>query len=183
MDSRAETLLIGAVRAQHSTDAAALFERLGARLRSQGIRLAGVRQVNAPRPGSCRCDMTLEDLRDGAVLRISEDRGPEARGCRLDRGALAEASQRVADAIRGGADLVILNKFGKAESEGAGMRDNITLAVEQGTPVLIAVADEHLPHLMEFAGPLAARLSLSGAEIEQWLGAVLPAGAVRPGEA
>ena len=179
MSEEATVPLIGAVLAGHGAEAAAVFQRCGAALRRAGVRLAGVRQINAPQPGSCRCDMLLEDLADGSIVQISENRGPEARGCRLDRGALAEASERVARALHQGVDLVILNKFGKAETEGAGMRGIIALAVEQGTPVLIAADQEHLPHLLDFAGGLAAPLTLSETEINDWIGAVLPKLAAR----
>lgn len=169
--------LIGAVLAPRCGDATDPFDAVAKRLVARGLRLAGVRQINEPCENANRCHMKLEDLSDGSVILISEDRGPEARGCRLDRGALTEASERVAAAIRRGVDLVIVNKFGKAESEGGGMRDVIALAAGSGTPVLICANDEHHPNLMGFAGDLAVALPLSEPDIDHWLDAVLTAAA------
>ena len=176
---QAGSRLIGAVRASACADAEAPFARLADSLRARGLNLAGVKQTNRKREGACRCDMILEDLSSGEVICISEDRGPEARGCRLDRGALAEASERVLRAIRCGADLVIVNKFGKAESEGGGMRGVIAQAVEEGIPVLVCANAEHHVNLMDFAGDLAVTLPLSEAAIGDWLDDVLSAAPAR----
>ena len=176
---QAGSRLIGAVRASACADAEAPFARLADSLRARGLNLAGVKQTNRKREGACRCDMILEDLSSGEVICISEDRGPEARGCRLDRGALAEASERVLRAIRCGADLVIVNKFGKAESEGGGMRGVIAQAVEEGIPVLVCANAEHHVNLMDFAGDLAVTLPLSEAAIGDWLDDVLSAASAR----
>ncbi len=176
---QAGSRLIGAVRASACADAEAPFARLADSLRARGLNLAGVKQTNRKREGACRCDMILEDLSSGEVICISEDRGPEARGCRLDRGALAEASERVLRAIRLGADLVIVNKFGKAESEGGGMRGVIAQAVEEGIPVLVCANAEHHVNLMDFAGDLAVTLPLSEAAIADWLDDVLSAASAR----
>lgn len=179
MPEQPQAYLIGAVRAALCADAEAPFARLADRLRAQGLRLAGVKQINRQREGACRCDMILEDLSSGEVICISEDRGPEARGCRLDRGALAEATERVLRAIRRGADLVIVNKFGKAESEGGGMRGVIAQAVEEGIPVLVCANAEHHLNLIDFAGELAVTLPLSEAVIGEWLDDVLPVASAR----
>ena len=59
------------------------------RLRSAGRHLAGVVQMRTTVPGRARCDMVLENLADGSEIVISEYRGEESRGCRLDLDALA----------------------------------------------------------------------------------------------
>jgi nucleoside-triphosphatase THEP1 len=169
------TALIGAVLAQRCVDAEPLFAELVSSLQRRGVRLGGVQQINVHREGYCRCDMKLKDLSNGEVVCISEDRGPEARGCRLDWNALAEATERVVRSIRAGVDLVVINKFGKAESEGAGMRDAIEQALEYEVPVLICANAEHHANLLSFTGELAVTLTLSGPDIETWLDAVLAA--------
>ena len=54
-----------------------------------------------------------------------------------------------------GADLVIVNKFGKQECYGRGFRDFIAEALAQGVPVLLSVPPEQLAGFHEFAGELA----------------------------
>jgi hypothetical protein len=61
------------------------------RLEAEGVALAGTVQTNVHRHDRTLCDMDLRLLPDGPVVRISVDRGPEARGCRLDAGALEES--------------------------------------------------------------------------------------------
>ena len=56
-----------------------------------GLRLAGGVQTSHDRPDRDLCDMDLTLLPDGPALRISQDLGPLAQGCRLDADALAAA--------------------------------------------------------------------------------------------
>ena len=55
---------------------------------ARGTRVVGVVQVNTDREDCPNCDMDVEVLPDGPNIRISQDLGPEARGCRLDADAL-----------------------------------------------------------------------------------------------
>jgi hypothetical protein len=65
-----------------------LLEEAVARLEAEGVPLAGTVQTNSQREGRAKCDMDLRVLPDGPVLRISQDLGDSARGCRLDGGVL-----------------------------------------------------------------------------------------------
>ena len=65
---------------------------LGYKIRDAGIAVAGIVQHNKFIRDRTKCDMEVEELASGIILQLSEDRGKEARGCRLDRGALSEAA-------------------------------------------------------------------------------------------
>ena len=134
------------------------------RLAAGGLRLAGTVQQNSGPEGDCRCDMDLRLLHDGAVIRISQALGPEARGCRLDTGALEEAAFAVSRALEGGPDLLIANKFGKQEGLGRGLRTVVAAAIEAGVPVLLAVAEETLPDFLAFAEDMAEQVNPESAE-------------------
>ncbi len=103
--------------------------------------------------------MDLHVLGGGPQIRISQYLGREARGCRLDSGALEGAVAEVLARLEPGVDLLIVNKFGRRESEGGGMRAAISRAIELDIPVLIGVnpvsADALLAYLGEGAEPLA----------------------------
>jgi hypothetical protein len=131
-----------------------------------GRRLAGVVQRDIPRAGRASCDMTLEELSTGIAIGISQDRGPHARGCRLDLGEMARAIELASTALRGGPDLLVLNKFGKTEVEGGGFRTLIAGAIERGVPVLIAVPYRNIDPWRAFAGDLAREIHLTGAVAE-----------------
>ena len=102
---------------------------LAGHLMLRGVRLCGTIQVNTERGDGRHCDMDLMILPDGPALRISQDRGKWARGCRLDAGSLELAVAKVAAALDVGADLMIINKFGKHEAEGRGFRTVIGAAL------------------------------------------------------
>lgn len=125
-------------------------------LLAQGLRLAGAVQHNLDRGPDQDCDMDLRILGDdGPVIRISQNLGIHAESCRLDTAALAQAVARAEAALAQGADLVIVNKFGKQECFGRGFRDFIGAALAQGIPVLLSVPSQQLPGFHEFAGELA----------------------------
>lgn len=141
--------------------------RVAARLQSQGLKLAGTVQTNIERADRAKCDMDIVVLPDGPVLRISEDRGNLARGCRLDAGVLEQAVVGVARAMPG-ADLLIVNKFGKQEAEGRGMAPLIAEALERDLPVLLGVNGLNLPAFQVFAGGLETSLAGEVDQVVEW---------------
>lgn len=140
---------------------------VAARLEMAGLRLAGTVQSNTARADRTRCDMDLRVLPDGPVYRISEDRGAAARGCMLDHGALEQTVAEVARRLDG-ADLLIVNKFGKAESEGRGLVPVISDALARGLPVLVGVNGLNLPLYLDFAGGLSDALPATEETVAAW---------------
>lgn len=142
---------------------AAIDERLSdivGVLRTAGLKLAGFIQRLRERPERQRCDMLLEDLVSGSLIDVTEDRGPLARGCRLDIAALLGAMHDARKAISD-CDLLVVNKFGKTEGEGGGFRPLIADAVERGVSVLIAVPYRNLDVWRRFAGDTAVEFDFS----------------------
>ncbi|NJL50383.1 MAG: DUF2478 domain-containing protein [Blastochloris sp.] len=139
-----------------------LLREVASRLMEAGHALAGLVQHNRPRPGRSRCDMVLEELGSGQLLPISQDRGPHARGCALDLSQLLCALEIVRGAIADGPELVILNKFGKTESEGGGFRPLIAEVIELQMPLLIAVPWRNIESWRIFAGDLSAEIQIDG---------------------
>ena len=159
-----------AIRRTDPIAADTLLAAAAASMKAAGLKLAGVLQREVHRPGRRRCDMDLIDLTSDTIIRISEDRGNLAQGCRVDTGALAEAAEMVERSIRIGApDLVILNKFGKAEEEGGGMRDAIGAALLADIPVLLSVGELALPVFELFAGELCTVIEADAAVLSEWL--------------
>ena len=89
-----------------------LLERLANDLAARGIRCCGTVQINSERANAGPCDMDVRVLPHGAVIRISQDLGTLARGCRLDPAALETAAGLVATGLSSGTDLLIINKLG-----------------------------------------------------------------------
>lgn len=137
------------------------------RLEVQGIALAGTVQTNVHRDDRLLCDMDLRLLPDGPMIRISIDRGPEARGCRLDAGVLDQSALWVSDTLSK-SELLIVNKFGKQEAEGKGLSGVIADALERGLPVLVGVNGLNLPAFLAFADGMAVKLAPDADSIAEW---------------
>ncbi len=134
------------------------LSRLAQFLRGEDIRISGVLQESAGDMAGVCSTMTLVDLRWGRRSRISQDLGNEAEGCRLDARGLAEMVPWLERTVNQDADLIILNRFGKAESEGGGLRSVFARAMEAGIPILTAVRDPYLEAWAQFHGRLATDL-------------------------
>jgi hypothetical protein len=152
-----------------------LFKALVQRCRALGLTLAGVLQHQAFAGGDRRCDVILEDLATGHRTALFENRGAGARGCRLDEAALAEATARVEGSFEQVPHLLVLNKFGKVECEGGGLRDLIASAIDRGIPVIIGVPERNLDAWRDFAGEFAVELPGDADRIGKWLEATLAA--------
>lgn len=147
----------------------AAFHALVARARGLGLRVAGVLQHLASEDADHRCDVVLEDLATGHRTPLFERRGRAARGCRLDEGALAEATARIEGSLEANPDLLVLSKFGKVECEGGGLRDLIAAAIDRGIPVIIGVPDRNLGAWRQYAGEFAVELSDDLDEVVRWV--------------
>ena len=132
-----------------------LLADLANRAGAAGLRLAGVVQRNPQAEGAARCDMEAVILPDGPAVPISQSLGRHARGCRLDEAGLAAAVAAARMRLEAGCDLLLVNKFGKAEALGRGFRDLIAEAVARGVPVLVGVGPANLDALQDFAGGAA----------------------------
>ena len=140
------------------------------RRRSGRARLSaqGVVQSNKQRQGRRKCDMYLKDLWSGEEILISSDRGNASRGCRLDHAAFVRIGVWGDRALAEGADLLILNKFGKEEAQGRGLRPLIAAALIADIPVVIGVPGANLDDFFAFVGDAATRLPLDRQAILRW---------------
>lgn len=154
----------------------ALLENAVALLEAEALPLAGTVQTNSEREGRSKCDMDLRVMPDGPVLRISQDLGEMARGCRLDGSVLEVAVAEVALRLDGAA-LLVVNKFGKQEALGRGMVTVIAEAMERDLPVVVGVNGLNLPAFLDFAGGLAEELAPDPSAIAAWARAAIMADA------
>jgi len=165
--SRPAPLLTALVYPQNKYPAL-VFEALVAACRGRGLSLGGVLQHVVDAAPERRCDVVLENLATGRRTPIFEDRGSGAAGCRLDEAALADVAIDIANSLEASPDVLILNKFGKAECEGEGLLDLIAAAIERNIVVVIGVPQGNLPAWRRFAGGLATELGADIGEVERW---------------
>lgn len=136
---------------------------------AKGLRVCGTTQINSERQTEGPCDMDVQVLPDGPILRISQYLGAGARGCRLDPEALERAVALVEADLQNDVDLLIINKFGKHEAEGRGFRTAIAIAISKGVPVLVGTNTLNRNAFLEFVGSDAIELEPMGEAIQAWV--------------
>ncbi|WP_224825949.1 DUF2478 domain-containing protein [Cognatishimia sp. MH4019] len=144
-----------------------LLFKLAKRFAAQGIQCRGTVQINTDRTEG-PCDMDVQVLPDGPVLRISQNLGRDAKGCRLDPSVLETAVGHVAASLDDAADVLIINKFGKHEADGRGFRDVIARAIEREIPILIGINAMNRDAFMEFVGGLAMQVPPDLDALSDW---------------
>lgn len=147
-------------------DPDAVLQHFAAELRARGIRVVGLVQVEHRVHDQPRLDAVL--VHSGERLQLLQDLGPLATGCRLDVGQLLSAGAQVEIALDAGADLLIINRFGKLESEGKGLSYLIARALEADLPVVIAVPAHRFEDWIKFADGMSVKLGCDRAALETW---------------
>jgi hypothetical protein len=161
-------LAIAAIRFSDGDRIDGLLETVVRAVQSRGYPVAGYIQRETPDgPGCCPATF-LEDVSSGEQLRITQALGAGSRGCRLDPQALAEVSGRLLTAVEPATDLLVLNRFGKGESDGHGFRSVIENACGLGVPVLTAVRATYEPSWNEFTAGAGKFLAADAEAITQW---------------
>jgi nucleoside-triphosphatase THEP1 len=145
-------------------DPDAILRDFASELNARGFRAVGMVQA-----GQC-ADSSLSAvlLHSGEKLLLAQDFDPAASGCRLDVARLRDAGARVAGALEAGADLVIINRFGKRERDGQGLVHLIERALEAGTPVVIAVSSDRFADWIKFAGDRTVKLACDRHSLDGW---------------
>jgi hypothetical protein len=156
------------VRYDAASDGDETLARCARNLQKAGYRVAGAVQSNRQQPNRRKCDMFLENLITGGEVCISADRGNEARGCRLDHAALAQAALWVEQALTQRPQLLVLNKFGKEEASGRGFFPAMAEALARDIPVLAGVSALNLAAARAITGGVGAEIEPSDEAIALW---------------
>lgn len=167
--------MLGYISTEGRGSSDAMLAAVARRLQADGIRLAGAIQENVERDPTRKCDMDLHVLSGTSVIRISQDLGRLARGCRLDPDGLERAVGLVAASLAERPALFIANKFGKQELDGRGFRPLIGQAIAAEIPVLTSVNLANLEAFLDFADGMAERVPADPEAIHAWCAAALRA--------
>lgn len=136
-----------------------------------GLHIGGVVQISTGgRGGACATTTHVVDLRTGALFDVWDDRGPCAKGCRLDEDGLARAEPLLDAAIVEPVDILVVNRFGRAESLGRGLRGVFERALEAGVPLLTCVREPYVAAWRAFHGGLGTELGCEVAAAVRWAG-------------
>jgi hypothetical protein len=163
---------LSAVHYQRGFDVDAVLLATCARLRGRGVRIGGFVQSSWTDRSRCPSSLHVTDLRSGETFDIWDARGPCARGCRLDERGLIDTEPNLMGAIADGVDLLVINRFGKAESSGRGLLGVFIMATDAGVPVLTAVRHPYEKAWEQFHGGMAHALpATADAVAEHYMGA------------
>lgn len=154
----ADTVQLAAIGYQQGFPIDGFLARVAALLRADHIDVGGVVQENTGHGGGCSL-MTAVDLASGRRFQISQELGSQATGCRLDTHGLADVAALLECSSARGTEILILNKFGRAEAEGHGLRAAIGRAIDAGIPVVTAVRPPYAEAWSTFHGRLATDLT------------------------
>ena len=135
-----------------------------ASLRENGARVAGLTQEF----GTDEDDVFVRDLDTGATVPIMQNLGPEAEGCRVDPSAIATAASMLERARHTRPDLLIVNRFGRLESEGGGLLQEIGQAVADGDALVICVPVRYRDDWNTFADGLDVQLPPTREALAAW---------------
>jgi nucleoside-triphosphatase THEP1 len=129
----------------------------------------GLRAVGMVQAGQC-ADSSLSAvlLHSDETLLLAQDFDPRASGCRLDVDRLQNAGARVADALEAGADVLIVNRFGKRERDGKGLSYLVERAMKADIPVVIAVASHRFADWVKFSGGMSVKLACDRHALDAW---------------
>ena len=128
-----------------------------------------------------RTSIHVVDLRSGEAFDIWEARGACARGCRLDERGLLNSEPAIMAAIADRVHLLVINRFGRAESLGRGLLGCLAAALEAGVPVLTAVRAPYDEAWQRFHGGSAQELTADLSTVVEWALAVHTKAAISPG--
>ena len=160
---------IAAIHFAKGVDIDRLLQDVATTVGRAGVRLGGLVQVATGGLAMQATSVEVVDLFTGTRYRIWEPRGRWAKGCRLDENGLAAAETAVLRSIDAGIDLLLLNRFGRAESKGRGLITCFSEASVQGVPILTAVREPFDTAWAEFHGGLASGLPMEAEAAVEWI--------------
>lgn len=130
-------------------------------LAAAGVKVRGLIQRHDP-------DMQLVDVQSGRRYAITQDLGALSDACRIDPAGFAEASVVLRRALAEGAELVVVNRYGKLEAAGGGLADEMLAVMAEGVPVLTCVGPDQVESWRAFTGDCGVLLPPALDALRQW---------------
>lgn len=161
-------LRAAAIHHDGSCDVDALLAAVVESQRQRGRRINGLLMAPAPQRGDCLAEMVLVDIdkRDGYL--VSQPLGRDSQACRADPQGFARASAVLREALDKSPELIVCNRFGRLESEGAGFSAELLEIMSRDIPFLTAVSKFHVDDWQRFTGG-ATLLPPRREAIDEWL--------------
>jgi nucleoside-triphosphatase THEP1 len=134
-------------------------------LAALGYRAAGLVQRGHRRFGA---GLSALLLHSGEELTLFRDTDAGEIGPRLDAVRLQDAASQISRAIDQGADIVIVNRFGRQELNGRGLCSLVERAAHADIPVVIAVPAHRFADWIKFADGMTVKLRCDREALVDW---------------
>jgi hypothetical protein len=146
-------------------DPDAVLRAFAADLTALGYRAAGLVQR-----GHHRLDAGLSALllHSGEELELFRTVGAGRAGPRLDAARLSDAAAQIERVIERGADVLIVNRFGRQELEGKGLCPLVERATGADIPVVIAVPAHRFADWIKFSSGMSVKLRCDRDSLDDW---------------
>ncbi len=168
MDGAKKVKCLAALVFETSQSVNDVMAAFAAALAAQGKRLGGVIQVRADTKDVDCQEVHVLDLSTGARIPILQNLGSLSQSCRADSAALADAAAIIRQSLSLKPDLIFINRFGRLETEGKGMREEIGAVAASGIPVIIGVSSRYLDAWRDYADDLSTEVPCSLSALEAW---------------
>ncbi|MFC1673332.1 DUF2478 domain-containing protein [Pseudomonadota bacterium] len=138
--------------------------------RAEGLNVQGLVQEYVDGPDGERLGVDAIDITTGKRIPLSRPTTYEVdnKVCSLDLSKLTEATGVLRRALDSGADVVVVERFGKTEKDGGGLADELLALMASGIPTLIAVPEAEREAWSRFTGDLGDVLRCDQDELEKW---------------
>jgi hypothetical protein len=137
-------------------------------LRRLGVRTAGLVQLDSWMAQWGDREVRTVVLSSREVIPVAHERNLGETGCGLDCRKLASIAKMIEAAIQDGADLVVINRFGKLEATGKGLIELIQQAADADIPALIAVPEHRFAGWIKYSAGMSVRLPCRRAALDRW---------------
>lgn len=138
--------------------------------RAQGLRPVGLVQRGHHDVGAAVLPALL--LHTGEEFDLFQDAAAYTEGRRLDVGKLAQARARMTDAVSEGADLLIVNRFGRQEMQVRGLAHLIEHALRSNVPVVVPVPAFRFDDWIRYVEGMCVKLACERAVLDAWWASV-----------
>jgi hypothetical protein len=128
-----------------------------------GHRVVGLIQTRLSDGGAA-----VSVLPTGETIPLAPKLGTPSDSSHIGPCDLGTAAARIDSLIEAGADLVIINRFGKLEAEGTGLVDEIARALALDIPVVVAVPEHRFLEWLSFCHGMGIKLPCRDGSLRNW---------------
>lgn len=158
---------LAAICTEYGANADGVIDYVIEKLRSEGKKIAGMRQRTIDVPTSVGA-AELQNIENGEHHRITQAHGGDSDSWEINIAAIEAAAVTLAESLSVDLDLVVINRFGKLESAGGGFCCVIQRSIELGIPVLTVVNSQWQQRWHDYGDTYAATLPANSACVLQW---------------